>query len=435
MKMKKNFKSVSAIIIALIILCYSAGFAVENVNAETKENIAANGNLIITNISLTTSLKKSADSVFSVELNKNLIINCIKINGSEVEYPSKDTREYFIAESEAAQQFLKEISKAIIEFNQKKTFTGAGELKKIDVSEIQIKLYTRPSKVKAFVSILTADGFKLAGMIIKYENSAVIVDWPKSDKAEVFIFNDAENKKEIEKKIIEEFEKKAADANFDYKTGTAKKEDADENDDKKYGAVVPTQIIKNKTGKLASIVLNGVLKINNVEIGKDEVKFPENKTPNSDKSFPIIKPDRKNEAKLDEIISIIKSGKPVKTADKLEVSFVMVNKNGKFASVGFNNAFTIESFRIFEDDGISWPSVKSEKTKKYVPIIEITDKALKKAVEKAIIDKARKNKKFSGKDGKNKSYKKSYDNRDNKSKKFDKKKKAKDIDEDNEDGE
>ena len=227
-----------------------------------------------------------------------------------------------------------------------------------------------------------------------------------------------------------EFEKQATSENFDYKAGGSDGSgDGEERggskkfSNKEFDEVVLTEITKK--GKTATIVLNGVLKISNVEIGS-EVNFPERKS-KGDKSFPIISADKKNSDKFDDLLTKIKSGKAVKSDGKLDISFVNV-KNGKFGKVGFNNAICVDNFYI-KDGEVSWPSVKSGKSKEMTPVVECLNKDLKKTVEDALLAKAKKSengdnggyrkKKSGGRNG-NSNYKKSgkknnkknYDNED-----------------------
>jgi len=104
-------------------------------------------------------------------------------------------------------------------------------------------------------------------------------------------------------------------------------------------------------------------------------------------------------------------------------------KDGRFASVGFNNAITIESFMI-KDGEVSWPSMKSAKDK-FTKIVECTNEELKSEVEKAILAKAKNSKDRGGnyKDKNKSRYKKSRgdsdDDADGGKKKYNNKKKSK----------
>ena len=384
-----------------------------------------------------TKINKDED-LFSVELNKNLTIHGIAVEGTTVELPSKKNkrsdqeRPFLSADNDKMDNFLSKMKNAVLDFSQEKAVEFKGEQKKIEAGNIDISLFEsrsgKSSPVKAFVSIISKDGLKISGLVVKMSGGELKVEWPRLDetKTDVFEIADADNKEAIEKEILAKFEEKAKEENFDYKTASS--DDGDESEDgdspkgkrgkssKNFGEVV---ITKNaKAGQGTEIVVNDCLKISNVKVGS-EVKFPGRVSKKGGHEFPFVEADKKNADNFNDFISSVKSKKTGKASGKLEISFVNV-RDGKYPKVGFNNAIVISGFTIKSGE-VMWPSIKEGK--KFVPVIEAVDDAFKSEVEEAIMKKA---KRSGGKKGK------SYDKKSSRSKKNYKKKSKSEDSEDSE---
>ncbi|MBP7654813.1 hypothetical protein KA977_15445 [Candidatus Dependentiae bacterium] len=403
--MKKQLLFVGLLITLSLLLFGCTGNNEEISNIEvTKSAAAAPGGeeFEITKI-------EKIEETFSVELNKNITINGISVDGTSVEMPSKKNkrsdqdRPFISSDNDKMDLFITKIKNAVLDFSNNKPVDFKGEQKKLVPGVIDISLFEgkggKTSPVKAFVNIVSKDGLKLSGLVVKMAGGALEVNWPLLDesKSDVFVFADQANKEEIEKEILTKFEEKAKEENFDYKTASDSGDDDESGKNsgksrssKKYGEVVITK--NNKGANGTEIIVNDCLKISNITLGTD-VKFPSRTSKKGGHEFPYVEADKKNAANFNSFISSIKSKKTGKSSEKLAISFVNV-RDGKYPKVGFNNSIVISGFTI-KDDEVKWPSIKEGK--KFVTVIEATDPDFQKEVEDAILKKA---KQSGGKKGK-----------------------------------
>ncbi|MFA5778637.1 MAG: hypothetical protein WC947_00665 [Elusimicrobiota bacterium] len=149
--------------------------------------------------------------------------------------------------------------------------------------------------------------------------------------------------------------------------------------------------------EMATIVLNDCIKVKEIQVikvgGRISLKYP-TYVSKAGKEYPQFETLTK-QAK-DEIEKAVESGKPSAKASK-QISY-KISKYSRFtrasalkvfAAVDFNNAVRIECKLMESGKGpwISWPSRKPEGGGKWVKQILITNKKLKDAVEKALMDK------------------------------------------------
>jgi len=326
---------------------------------------------------------------YSIELNNNLTINGFEILDNTVELPGrlnkKNEKKYFLnANSDRAENFIERLKTAIFDFhNNKSQFNQNKDAskqtkekstpKKLELSNIEVSLFDKPGPIKAFVNLVSKDGILFSSIIIKSNNNSVFVDWPKlePDKIEVFNLADAENKKDIEKIMLQKFEEKSKLENFKYQDTTADKQDNSnanfssndnkyqEKQDKRKNTKEFSKIVITKNDGDA-IEINNALKITNLKIENGEVIFPTKKSKDG-KEHLYITADKNNPDKYSEFITNIKTKKTTAAAKagKLEVSFVSI-KDAKFAKVGINQTFVIENFYIDKDGAIKWPSIKTD---------------------------------------------------------------------------
>ncbi|HPG30483.1 MAG TPA: hypothetical protein PLQ81_06825, partial [bacterium] len=293
-----------------------------------------------------TKIEKN-DDLFSVELNKNLTIHGIAVDGTSVELPAKKNkrsdqeRPFLSADNDRMDNFISKLKNAVLDFSQEKPVEFKGELKKLEAGNIDISLFEsrggKTSPVKAFISVISKDGLKISGLVVKMSGGELKVEWPRLDetKTDVFEIADADNKDALEKEILAKFEEKAKEENFDYKTASSDGGDEGEDGDspkgkrgkssKSFGEVVITKNAKGGQG--TEIVVNDCLKITNVTVGS-EVKFPGRVSKKGGHEFPFVEADKKNADNFNDFISAIKSKKTGKASGKLEISFVNV-RDGK----------------------------------------------------------------------------------------------------------
>lgn len=149
--------------------------------------------------------------------------------------------------------------------------------------------------------------------------------------------------------------------------------------------------------EMATIVLNDCIKVKEIQVikvgGRISLKYP-TYVSKAGKEYPQFEPLTK-QAK-DEIEKAVEKGKPSSSASKsisYKISkysrFTRQSSLKVFAAVDFNNAVRIECKVMESGKGpwISWPSRKPEGGGKWVKQILITNKKLKDAVEKALMDK------------------------------------------------
>jgi DNA-binding cell septation regulator SpoVG len=149
--------------------------------------------------------------------------------------------------------------------------------------------------------------------------------------------------------------------------------------------------------EMATIVLNDCIKVKEIQVikvgGRISLKYP-TYVSKAGKEYPQFEPLTK-QAK-DEIEKAIESGKPSSKSSK-QISY-KVSKFSRFtrqsalkvfAAVDFNNAVRVECKVMESGKGpwISFPSRKPEGGGKWVKQILLTNKKLKDAVEKALMDK------------------------------------------------
>ena len=155
--------------------------------------------------------------------------------------------------------------------------------------------------------------------------------------------------------------------------------------------------------EMATIVLNDCIKIKEIQVikvgGRVSLKYP-TYVSKAGKEYINFEPLTK-QAK-DEIEKAVSSGKPSAQSSKqisYKISkFSRFNRQSAlkaFCAVDFNNAVRVEC-KVMAGTSkktgkpyelISWPSRKDEETGKYKKQITITNKKLKDAVEKALMDK------------------------------------------------
>jgi len=149
--------------------------------------------------------------------------------------------------------------------------------------------------------------------------------------------------------------------------------------------------------EMATVVLNDCIKVKEIQVikvgGRISLKYP-TYVSKAGKEYPQFEPLTK-QAK-DEIEKAVESGKPSAKSSK-QISY-KISKFSKFnrqsvlkvfCAVDFNNAVRIECKVMEGKKGpwISFPSRKPEGGGKWVKQILITNKKLKSAVEKALMDK------------------------------------------------
>ena len=152
------------------------------------------------------------------------------------------------------------------------------------------------------------------------------------------------------------------------------------------------------TGKEATVVLDGYLKISNIDVLKrgDRIKI---KLPiyvsKAGKIFPQV--NFTSSALEDRVISAIKTGKPVgsvssKLSYKVSKMSLYEPKGQRssmkaFSAVAFNNEVEVECKVMTGSKGpwVSWPSSKSGS--KWVKQVDIIKPEIKKRIEKSVIDK------------------------------------------------
>ena len=155
--------------------------------------------------------------------------------------------------------------------------------------------------------------------------------------------------------------------------------------------------------EMATVVLNDCIKIKEIQVikvgGRISLKYP-TYVSKAGKEYVNFEPLTK-QAK-DEIEKAVSSGQPSAKASKqisYKISkFSRFNRESAlkvFCAVDFNNAVRVEC-KVMAGTSkktgkpyelISWPSRKDEETGKYKKQITITNKKLKDAVEKALMDK------------------------------------------------
>ena len=152
------------------------------------------------------------------------------------------------------------------------------------------------------------------------------------------------------------------------------------------------------TGKEATVVLDGYLKISNIDVLKrgDRIKI---KLPiyvsKAGKIFPQV--NFTSSALEDRVISAIKTGKPAgsvssKLSYKVSKMSLYEPKGQRssmkaFSAVTFNNEVEVECKVMTGSKGpwVSWPSTKSGS--KWVKQVDIIKPEIKKRIEKSVIDK------------------------------------------------
>jgi len=153
-----------------------------------------------------------------------------------------------------------------------------------------------------------------------------------------------------------------------------------------------------KTGEKATIVLNDCLEVRDILVskadGKVNLKYP-TYVSKAGKEYPQLEVISE-QAKM-EIEKAIATGKPSEKASKtltFKVSkFSKMRKSTSsmkaFVSVDFNNAVRVECKVMESKKGpwISWPSVKDEKTGKYLKQILLINANVKNVVENSLLKK------------------------------------------------
>jgi len=157
--------------------------------------------------------------------------------------------------------------------------------------------------------------------------------------------------------------------------------------------------------EMATVVLNNCIKIKEIQVikvgGRISLKYP---TYVSKAGKEYVNFETLTKQAKDEIEKAVSSGKPSSKSSK-QISY-KISKFSRFnrpsalkvfCSVDFNNAVRVEC-KVMSGNSkktgksyelISWPSRKDEETGKYKKQILITNKKLKGAVEKALMDKYR----------------------------------------------
>ena len=149
--------------------------------------------------------------------------------------------------------------------------------------------------------------------------------------------------------------------------------------------------------EMATIVINDCIKVKEIQVikvgGRVSLKYP-TYVSKAGKEYPQFETLTK-QAK-DEIEKAVEKGKPSSKSSKsisYKISkfsrFTRQSALKVFAAADFNNAIRIECKVMESGKGpwISWPSRKPEGGGKWVKQILITNKKLKDAVEKALMDK------------------------------------------------
>ncbi len=228
---KRLFIILICFISILIIITISCGRGkLEQSKAkETAMETAEEDEFIITNIEKNTA-------TYSVELNKNLKINFIEINGNDVLLPAnrdqKTNREfkYISADSKITERFLTKLRNEISEFSENENVVFSGEFKKILPEIVEVNVLQEPeqqtarktkntrrrraSVTKGYATIVSKQGLIITNILLKSDNDKILIEWPTAiinkRKYPVIEFLDSDNLKEINDLIINKYFEKVA---------------------------------------------------------------------------------------------------------------------------------------------------------------------------------------------------------------------------------